>query len=96
MVLSLPFAQFSCWNFVSSHVGFVSFFWQERAGRLGMLTMKQAVCRSGLDALSGNTWGKEKRCSVPENGQIMGVPSRAGTGLDLVNYIFTCCIRFRL
>jgi hypothetical protein len=74
----------------------LGFFWQERAGRLGMLTMKQVVCRSGLDALSGNTWGKENGCSVPENGQIMGVPSRAGIGLDLVNYIFTCCIRFRL
>ena len=36
------------------------------------------MCRSGLDALSGNTWGKENGCSVPENGQIMGVPSRAG------------------
>jgi len=65
-------------------------------GRLGMLTMKQAVCRSGLDALSGSTWGKENGCSVPENGQILCVPSRAGTGFDLVNYIFTCCIRFKL
>lgn len=74
----------------------LSRFFSRRTGPIRDVNDETGVCRSGLDALSGNTWGKEKRCSVPENRQIMGVPSRAGTGLDLVNYIFTCCIRFRL